>query len=119
MAQKITKKDNYAELRALAENAGRKDLVAFVDHEVELLIKKSGKSTESKTQKENKGIKETILEVLGRYDHPVTIAELMGTDELGDYSNQKLSALLRQLGENGSGEVVKTMDKKKAYFKLA
>ena len=118
MAQKITKKDNYAELRTLAENAGREDLVAFVDHEVELLTKKSGKSTQTKTQKENADIKTVILEVLGRYTHPVTIAELMGTDELCGYTNQKLSALLRQLGENGSGEVVKTMDKKKAYFAL-
>jgi hypothetical protein len=35
----------------------------------------------------------------------------------GDYSSQKISALLRQLVEGG--KVVKTMEKKVAYFELA
>jgi hypothetical protein len=36
---------------------------------------------------------------------------------LGGLSNQRVSALLRQLVE--SGEVVKTIDKKKSYFAVA
>lgn len=36
---------------------------------------------------------------------------------MAQYSNQKLSALLKQMVDNG--EVVRTMDKKKAYFEVA
>jgi len=36
---------------------------------------------------------------------------------MANYSNQKLSALLKQLVE--SNQVVKTVDKKKSYFTVA
>ena len=33
-----------------------------------------------------------------------------------ELSNQKISALLRLLGEKGTGQVKKTVDKRKSYF---
>ena len=39
------------------------------------------------------------------------------SEELAEYSNQKLSALVKQLVDNG--EVTKTVDKKKSYFEVA
>ena len=51
-------------------------------------------------------------------DKGMTVTEIQSKDNvLGDLSNQKVSALIRQLVE--SGEVVKTVDKKKSYFSLA
>ena len=118
MAERKFKKDYFAELRALAENAERTDLVEFIDHEIELLSAKSSKKTPTKIQKENEGIKENILSILSNYEHPVTISTLMAENaEFADYSNQKMSALLSQLVK--SGQVVKTMDKKRAYFAIA
>ena len=34
----MTKRENFAEIRAIVEKAGRADLVAFCDHETELLL---------------------------------------------------------------------------------
>lgn len=81
---------------------------------------KSANRKPTKTQEVNVGIKETIKAVLAEAGKPVTITEMMGmNEELGALTNQKISALMTQLGEKGTGEVVKTVDKKKAYFTLA
>lgn len=113
--KKMTKKDFFKELRGMV--ADRQDLVDFIDHELELLDRKSSKSSETKTQIENKGIMETILSELTRIARPITISELQSeSDILKEYSNQKLSALLKKLVD--SNQVVKTTDKKKSYFSI-
>lgn len=113
--KKMTKKDFFKELRGMV--ADRQDLVDFIDHELELLDRKSSKSAETKTQIENKSIMETILSELTRIARPITISELQSESEiLKDYSNQKLSALLKKLVD--SNQVVKTTDKKKSYFSI-
>lgn len=82
------------------------------------LVKKKESKKATKTQTENVGYKNTILEVLATVNGGKTISEIQDLDEeLGTLSNQKVSALMRQLVE--SGEVVKTVDKKKSYFALA
>ena len=117
MAEKrITKKEYFAMVAGIVEQTNptnKEELLAFINHEVELLEKKSAKSGQTKTQKENVGIMETISEVLADMDKPVTITELMKDERLSAYSNQKLSALVRQMPN-----VVKTTEKKKSYFSL-
>jgi hypothetical protein len=81
---------------------------------------KSTNRKPTKAQEENVTIKATILDVLREASKPLTITEIQAEDEtLAGLTNQKISALLTQLGEKGTGEVVKTMDKKKAYFSVA
>ena len=65
-------------------------------------------------QKENESIKTQILEVLA--DGRKTCGDIA---KALDITGQRCSALLRQLGEDGTKEVVKTMEKKVAYFSLA
>ena len=97
--------------------ANRTDLVDFIDHELELLDRKSSKSSQTKTQKENETIKEKIIVALKEINRPVTVDELRANDvNMGEYSNQKLSALLKQLVD--TNVVVKTIDKKKSYFSI-
>lgn len=80
------------------------------------LNKKKENKKATKTQTENVGYKATILEVLATVEK-ATVSELQDlNEELGGLSNQKVSALMRQLVEGG--EVVKTTDKKKSYFSL-
>lgn len=118
MANKMTKKDYFNQLLAIKEVSANEDLVGFINHEIELLAKKSGKSGQTKTQKENEGILKTIMECLATDRTPMTITELQGAyTELADFSNQKLSALMKKLVDNGT--VTKTIDKKKSYFVLA
>ena len=121
MEKKITKKERFANLYAIVEqsNAENKaDLLGFIDHEVELLEKKSSKTTMTATQKANLEVMETIKEVLA--DKPnSTVSELIKDERLSAYTNQKISALLRLLGDDGTKEVVKTTDKKVSRFSLA
>ena len=115
MANKITKKEMFTMIKAqVKDNA---EMVAFIDHEIELLDKKASNKKATKTQEANVGIKSTILTVL-EGAKPMTITEMQGASaELGELSNQKVSALVRQLVE--AGEVVKTIDKKVSRFSLA
>ena len=115
MANKITKKEMFMMIKAqVKDNA---EMVAFIDHEIELLDKKASNKKATKTQEANIGIKSTILTVL-EGAKPMTVTEMQGASaELGELSNQKVSALVRQLVE--AGKVVKTIDKKVSRFSLA
>lgn len=114
MANKMTQKDYFNEIIALAQENGRDDLVKFCEDRIEKLSRKSTSKKPTKTQVENEGIKDTIVEVLGEIA-PAT-ATMIATDPRVNVSNQKVTALLRQLIENG--DVVKTVDKGKSLFSL-
>lgn len=114
--KKLTKKDYFDMLREIVVSMERQDLVDFIDHEKELLVRKGSKSTPTKTQVENEAIKEKIVATLVDLAKYATITEIQNANtELADLSNQKISALLKQLVDNQV--VVKMIDKKKAYFK--
>ena len=88
-----------------------------MEHELELLAKKN--STDRKPtaqQTANEAIKSAILEGMtsGRF---YTVTEIQKEiPECNELSNQRVSALLRQMVGN---EIVRTEDKRKAYFSLA
>ena len=110
----MTKRENYTELKALATASDRADLVAFIDHELELLDKKNkAPKKATKTQVENEGLKDKILGVLTSANAPMTataIGEALGL------SVNKTSALLTQLKEDNS--VTREVVKRKAYFSV-
>ena len=119
--KKLTKREKYemlAKIEAVKENSV---LAEFVAHELELLAKKN--STDKKptaNQVANEGLKTAI--VAGMETHRLyTVSELMKViPELAEdenITNQKVSALLRQLVLDSV--VVRTEDKRKAYFSLA
>ena len=114
--KKLIKKDYFYMLREIAVSMERQDLVDFIDREVELLNKKSSRTTLTKNQVENEKLKEIILETLKDLNKYATISEIQENNtELADLSNQKISALLKQLVD--SQVVDKMIEKKKAYFK--
>ena len=106
------KKDLFLEVREVV--AGNEELVAFIDHELELLNKKaSTKST--KVNDEQVALMEKIVNALNEIGRSVTISELQKENaEMAEYSNQKLSAMLKKLVDNK--QVTKIVDKKKSYF---
>jgi len=115
--KKLTKREVFSKMLEVSEIASKDLFVEFINHELELLDRKSSKSTQTKTQVENEGIKNAIVESLERVAKAVTITELQELDsEMANYSNQKLSALLKQLVKEN--RVVKTVDKKKSYFSI-
>ena len=118
---KVTKRERFAQLMEIV-NASQvenlDELVTFIEHEVELLDKKNSRSGKpTKVQLANESIKEQIVYALERIGKPVTVTQLLAEDEFTDLSNQKMSALLKQLREGGT--VVRTVEKKVAYYSLA
>ena len=120
---KVTKKDYFNALRALVvdtEVENKTALIDFIDNELALLAKKanSAKSKPSKAQAENEGIKTAIIAALNEAEKALTITEFQTAyPEFAAYSNQKLSALFKQLVD--AGAVEKTVVKKKSYFSVA
>ena len=115
--KKITKKDRFNQLLEIESVKQNEDLVAFIKHEIELLEKKAGsKSGATKTQKENEEIKVKLLQALAEVGKPVTVSEFQKESEYASqFSNQKLSALLKLMKEN-DGTVEKAVVKGKSYF---
>ena len=114
MENKKTKKELFAEiLKVVATDEHKK----FIQHELELIDKKAGNKKPTKAQEENEKIKVQILEVLEVIDKPMQIKELQAEfTELAGYSNQKISALLKQLVEDG--KVEKISEKRETKFSL-
>lgn len=119
--KKMTKKDWFVAIREVVVNSAmenREDAVAFIDHEIELLETSAARKTPTKTQKENLVVMEEIKNALLEVAKPVTITELMASSEaLRAYSSQKISALIKLMKDKG--EIIRTEEKKKAYFSLA
>lgn len=119
--KKITKRERFNQLLAIAEVNANADLKAFIEHELELLAKKSSSSSDKPTavQVANEGIKSEILEHMANEPNRLfTITEMQKEIEAcAELTNQRISALIRQLKEDGKVERVE--EKRKAYFKIA
>lgn len=115
MANKKTKREFFGEIKEIVK--GNAELVAFIDHELELLDKKtSAKSTKVNTEQVE--LMDKIVNALNKIGRSVTISELQKENaEMAEYSNQKLSAMLKKLVDNK--QVTKMIDKKKSYFMVA
>ena len=117
MANKITKREVINTMLADVAINGNATYVAYLENELALIEKKAANKKSTKTHEENKGIKSVILNTLASIGSG-TITDIQNANsDLAELSNQKVSALVRQLVE--IGEVVKTTDKKKYIFSLA
>ena len=115
--KKLTKKDYFNQLLAIEEVKGNEKLVKFINHELELLAKKNAVDKKpTAVQIANEGIKTVIVNTLTENGMLMTISEMQKVNaELGELSNQRISALVRQLMNEGKVERVE--EKRKAYFK--
>ena len=111
----MTKKEMFAHIATV--NAADAEIVAFCEKEIELLSRKRS-SVNSKAKAEADARAEKVLAALGEMDKPVTITELLALtsdEEVAGWTNQRVSALIRKLGD----KVTKEMVKGKAYFAVA
>ena len=123
MEKKITKKEMFAQVIALAQgeevSVSADEIVAFAEHEIELLNKKAGTKSKKETvnDAENARLMEVIVETLADSEKAMTVSELMTANaELGELSNQKVSALMKKLVDGG--RVQKSTDKRKSVFSI-
>ena len=112
--KKMTKRDYFTAI--LSKYDLTADEKAFVEHELELLAKKNSSEKKPTAQQlANEGIKETILRVLNENGGLMTVSEILKADPaLSELTNQRVSALLRQMIGTS---VERVEDKRKAYFK--
>ena len=112
-----TKREMYTAIRkAVADN---EEMVAFIDHEIELLNRKSASPKKpTKTQVENEGYKADIVAYLTSADAPKTIKEMQANiTSLAGLTNQRITHMLTDLVKS---EVVrKDYVKKVPYFSIA
>lgn len=114
--KKITKREKFEMLKALSEVQANPMLTEFIEHELELLVKKNtSEKKPTAVQVANEGLKEVILNVLTENGGLMTITDIQkSAEELAELSNQRISALVRQMV---GVSVERVEDKRKAYFK--
>ena len=115
--KKVTKREKFEMLKALSEVQANPMLTEFIEHELELLAKKNtSEKKPTAVQVANEGLKETIMDVLNENGGLMTVTDIQKScEELAELSNQKVSALIRQLKDDG--KIEKVEDKRKSYFK--
>jgi hypothetical protein len=133
MATKVTKKEKYTLIKSILEgnymptDEELEMLKEFCDSETDLLDRKASRVDVKKNAKHDT-IAEAIKVVLFRANAPMqcgAIAKGVSTELGEDISLNMTSAILRKMcpptdsNPNGTGEVVKTIEKKVSYFSLA
>jgi hypothetical protein len=120
--KKMTKKEMFAQLKANYDFTAEE--IAFIDNEIKLLENRNSKGGTRKPtekQKANVAYKELILAYLSEHsEEKFTVTELWkNIPDLADneeMSNQRVSALVRQLKEDNL--IKKEEIKRKAYFSI-
>lgn len=114
--KKTTKRENFETLLTIPAVAEDTALVAFINHELELLAKKnSAERKPTAKQNENASVKSAILDEL-EDNRLYTISEMIKElPSCADFTNQRVSALIRQLVADGKVERIE--EKRKAYFR--
>ena len=116
---RMTKAQKFQILADLSAVKADPMLSEFIAHEMELLAKKNTADKKPTAQQEaNAVIKQNVLTVLADGEKRTVSDLLKMVPDLPDtMTNQRMSALVRQMVD--AGEVIRTEDKRKAYFSLA
>lgn len=121
---RITKAMHFEDIKAMLNGqpvtygTTIEQAVEFIDKELGLLARKnSGDKKPTKVQEENEDYKALILEFLTDKNGVTCTNILKGIPALSEFSNQKISALMRQL--RLAGKVTVEEVKGKSLFSLA
>ena len=118
--KRVTKRERFTQLLARSQVKENKELVDFINHELELLTNKnSGEKKPTAQQIVNEATKKIIADLLTEnHNRLFSISEMQKESaELGELTNQRISALLKQMVEATDPIVEKIVDKRKTYFK--
>ena len=110
----MTKREMFAAIREVViDNA---EMTAFIDHEIELLVKKSSAERKpTKVQIENESFKTAILDYLVGVGTAKCIKELQAEiPKISELSNQRVTHLMTALVN--SGKVIKEYVKKTPFY---
>lgn len=110
----MTKREMFAAIREVViDNA---EMTAFIDHEIELLVKKSSAERKpTKVQLENAAFKEAIFNYLVEIGTARCIKELQNEiSEISELSNQRVTHLMTALVNEG--KITKVYVKKTPFY---
>lgn len=123
--KKITKKDRFTALLSIPAVAEDADMVAFIEHEIELLDKKN--STERKPSEKQVAKTAHDAELRSAIVNEMDMNTVYSASDLintlptlaaeADLSPAKVSYLMRDLVADGS--VVKVIEKRHTFYRLA
>ena len=106
MEKKLTIVDKFELVKAVLVAQGEDELADFIDERIAVQVKRTENRKPTKAQVANEGLKDSM-----------TATEILNADVVAFGSVQKVTALLKALVDNG--KVVKEVDKKKAFFRIA
>lgn len=113
MEKKITKVNRFNQILAISEVAENSELVEFINHEIELLQKKSASKKSAKKSEEFIALKNIVAGVLT--DEPMTISEIIkSSNALTGITTQKLVPIFKELVLDGVAQRIE--EKGKALF---
>lgn len=121
--KKVTKNDNYNAIKEiLSKMEGTEVLIAFIEHEQELLAKKSSSKGESKMAKINGQLDENILALLQERDRlsASEIVEMVRIDNIEGLEKvtlPKINSRLSFLGKEAK-QIDRIVDKKSVTFAI-
>lgn len=113
---KMTKRDYFNTLLTMSDVQANPAVVAFIEHEIELLDKKNSAEKKPTAQQiANKVIADAIVAGMER-DRLYTVTDLIKTiPACADLTNQRVSAILRGMTDS----IERVEEKRKTYFRLA
>lgn len=118
MATKITKAQNFNAIREILVDVDRPDLVAVIDHELELLANKAAKrsSTPTKAQVAGAILRQAVLDLLQTEEKSMRIADIVAAlpADLGATQGKVSYQLGVLIGEH---VVEKVVDKRVNFYK--
>lgn len=121
---KITKKMRFEQIKALV--ADNPDLVAFCDHEIELLSRKASKSaTLTPAQKDSIAVSEIVKDILAECPNEkgMTVGTILKDNRISAYvkadGNPVSSQMITSIFTKYPKDFVRTVEKKIAYYSLA
>ena len=118
--RKPTKRDRFNALLNIDAVKNDADLVAFIEHEIELLDKKNtAERKPTAKQVENAGFKADILAWMEPDTKYLSADVAKGVPSIiaAGISVNRVTAMLTQLVNDGA--VIRTEDKRKSYYSLA
>lgn len=113
--KKMTKREMFEQIKTKLSDSVE---IAFIDHEIELLAKKNGPNkTLSPHQRENLAYRDVILDFLSDGSRYTVTDMVKKCDGLADLNSQRVSAILRQMLDDG--QVTRIEEKRIAYYSIA
>lgn len=116
MEKKITKADRFKELLTYSEVSANAEMVDFINHELDLLKKKSENKKVTKESEEFIALKDKVADILD--STPKTITDIIkSSDDLAGLNTQKLVPVMKALIADGIA--TRTEEKGRALFSIA